>query len=224
MVERSRPGRVRLTKEMENKLLARLVKEGDFDKKKKHPAKWYREKVALDLKLSDAKNPTLRTYESVLGPLRNQLRTKDILDEPWSIGGYMQKELEPLFKLTSEDNLNILKVHKWQITTAEISKRLSIRQALWIVRLVAIVDYISKGVDREHLLWECSFQYAVWEKVCKVRGEELYTRDLDDALLDGFETFKKVYEKRVFANWHDYEGFYNSHYLNGYSKKDGEQK
>lgn len=140
------------------------------------------------------------------------------LDAPWSMGSYAQNDFELRYKLTSQDNLAILRVRKMQLDREDISKSMSIRQALWIARLRAIVDYFNLDKTpekKDYWLWMYSFQYAIQEKVAKLKKGEFNSRPLDDALAEGHERFKETYTKSVYANWKDYERFYISHGLNG---------
>lgn len=139
------------------------------------------------------------------------------LDNPWSMGSYAQNGLELQCKLDSEDNLNILKVRKMQLEKNGLSKRLSVRQAIWISRLAATIYAISdnKKDDIPFRLWYVSFQYAIREKVCKLKRQVFYSRDLDDVLIQGYDVFKDFCKQDVYDNWKDYDSFYMSHFLGG---------
>lgn len=228
-----RQGRIPVSETIQREVIRLIVREKDTEKKKRHPTKWYRAEVAKEYKLKEEDNPSLRSYEELVKKYKKRLRETSPMDKQWSLGNYMRLELEKDFKLTPEDNLEILKVRNMQLKRANsISINLSVRQALWIARLSAIIKHIPmpqneeyKGKDKAYLLWESSFMYAVCEKVCIVRGDDFHTREIDDALLEGYEKFKETYEKRAFTNWKDFEPYYLSHFLNGYPKhkKDGER-
>lgn len=151
-------------------------------------------------------------------------------DEPWSLGTYA-RESETKRTTSSKDNLAILRVRKMQIRRQEtLSQTMSVRQALWIARLRAVVDdlHSGKGEDEKAWwLWMYSFQYAIRDKVSRLKNEAFSSRELDDALAQGHEKFKEAYEKDVQENYKEYERFYASHFLDGNSEyrpvKDGEK-
>lgn len=138
------------------------------------------------------------------------------LDEPWTMGTFFQNGFEKEYsKLTTQDNLAILKVRKMQNSRIDISKKMSIRQALWIARLWAIVDEMHTDTkERAFWLWMYSFQYAIREKVSKLKKVDFNSRKLDDALAEGHEKFKEIYEKDSLSNWRNYERFYRTHIFN----------
>ncbi len=205
-----RLSRVKVTKDIKDKLLELLMKEGDVERKKKHPASWYQAEVAKELKLADENNPSLRSYEKEIQPLRKALQTKDPLDEPWSIGACVEQKIY----LSTEDIFHILQVRQKQLKDENLATQLSIRQALWMARLYAVAQHTSETEDQAlERLWTYSFQYAIWEKVCNLKRDDFHTREIDDVLLEGFEKFKEFCENRVFSNLDDYKNFYLSHNL-----------
>ena len=52
-----RPSRVRVSSDIENELFRLVEQEQDTNKKKKHPAWWYRDEVAKLLRLKESNNP-----------------------------------------------------------------------------------------------------------------------------------------------------------------------
>lgn len=185
------------------------------------------------------------TYPKEIPPAENTLirmisenRNKgtDPLDAPWSIASYDHTDLEGTeyqhYQLAAEDYQAIMRVRSMQLRRDDISKSMSIRQALFIARLRAMVAGIdfSKTQEEEKdpafWLYVYSFQYAIREKVGMLSGEGFNSRELDDALAEGHEKFKEIYRKSMYARWQDFKGLYDSHFLNGTenkNSKDGEQ-
>ena len=87
MIERNyRAGRAKVTEKIYNALFKLINTEKDYGKKKKHTAQWYIDRVVEILQISDAENPSLRSYEEKIKEIRNGLRKKNPLDAPWTIG------------------------------------------------------------------------------------------------------------------------------------------
>lgn len=155
----------------------------------------------------------------------NRNKEGDPEDHPWSMLGYAKSGIdESRYQLTAKDNEAILRVRKMQLHKGDnFSKSMSVRQALWIARLYAIVDKIHADKtedDKAYWLWMYSFQYAIREKAAILSKKKLFSsRELDDAMSEGHEKFKETYEKDFFANRKDLEGFYLSHFLNGDENK-----
>lgn len=195
----------------------------------------------LFLILSEANGSKKNTADSLYKDIRKMLREKNkpipgkhalakevtrvkkiiaekpplVLDKPWSIGACKEEKLQ----LSTEDILHILRVRKMQLKDRNLP-RLSIRQALWMARLYAVVLFTSVSEEQAiERLWMYSFQYAIWDKVCELKGEYLHTRELDDVLLEGFEKFMEICKSRVFSNADEYKKYYISHSLSLESSK-----
>jgi len=130
-----REGRVRVTDKIRSTLANLVIRENDFAKKKKQPAKWYREQVAKELELKDKDNPSLRSYEEALKPIRRLLQAKNPWDKPWSIGSSIECGI-------SADMIPVL--IKMQQIGQKIRREITIRQARWFARLYPSVEKVTK--------------------------------------------------------------------------------
>ena len=141
----SRPNRARVTVEIQNQLLILLKREKDFNKKKRHPANWYRDEVGKNLGLPEKDNPLRRSYEDYIKRLKSRLHVPDPLGEPWTIGlceknGISDSAIPTLIEFQNICNdlnkdLKFPEVWKWE---------LSVRKAKWMAKLFPAVDAVAK--------------------------------------------------------------------------------
>lgn len=79
--------RIPLNDTMRKNIFQLIEEEGDTTiKKKKHPAKWYRAKVAEIMKLSEKTNSSVRSYEDFIKYVKKYLQKRNPLDNSWSFG------------------------------------------------------------------------------------------------------------------------------------------
>lgn len=162
---------------------------------------------------------SLRTYQILKKetlPLLEEIK-KTLHDEQWSMGNYALNGFESQYKLSAQDIEAILRVRNMLLKNSKLKNSMSVRQARWIARLWSRVDKIDfskeEQRDKAYWLWRYSFEYAIREKVARLNKRSFDTRELDDALAQGHEEFKRAYETDVRAHWKDYESFYVSHIL-----------
>lgn len=80
-----RPGRVRVTTAIRDQVYELVKQEDDVHRKHKHPAKWYRNEADTILDLDEDSNPSLRSYEDLLGEAREYYKKPLELDRPWDV-------------------------------------------------------------------------------------------------------------------------------------------
>lgn len=176
-----RVGRVKVSDKIKGAIVDLMIKEKDIERKKKHPATWYRDEIANALKLADKDNPSLRSYESIIQSIRKSLQSKSPLEEPWSLGMLSKykddfpPEIVPV----------LIKVQKLQMQNNwEGPRVLTIRQAQWIARLCHLIREISmrRHLDEEDLfmIWVISDLYAKREEMDEIIGRKY----LDSSNLD----------------------------------------
>jgi hypothetical protein len=79
--------RVKASTEIKEKLSELIRREKDIFTRKKHPARWYREKVAELLGLKEEENCSIRTYEDLMSKIKDNIRSEDDdINKPWTIG------------------------------------------------------------------------------------------------------------------------------------------
>jgi len=179
-----RKDRVRLTDKIKRKAVSLIIREKDIEKKKKHTANWYRDKIAKTLKLTEEKNPSLRSYESMIQCIRKSLQSKNPIEGPWNLGILSSKYKEDF---SPEILPVIIKVQKLMMQSDWAGpKILTIRYAQWIARLYHSISEISAS---RHLseraanlfLWMIISEYAnneEWEEI--IGNKDLDTSSLDE--------------------------------------------
>lgn len=161
---------------------------------------------------------TVRTYQTLkknFSVILEEIRVT-LHDEQWSLGSYALNGFESQYKFSAEDIEAILRVRAMLLRSSDLKNSMSVRQARWIARLWSRVDQMglektAKGKD--YWIWRYSFEYAIREKVARLNKQPFDTRELDDALAQGHEEFKRTYEADTRAHWKDFERFYVSHFL-----------
>jgi len=176
-----REGRVKVSDKIKDAIVELIFKEKDIERKKKHSAIWYRDEIANALKLTDKDNPSLRSYESIIQPIRKSLQSKNPLEEPWSLG--MLSKYKDDFP--PEIIPVLIKVQKLQMQNDwEGPRVLTIRQAQWIARLYHLIREISmrRHLDEEDLfmVWVITNVYAKREEMDEIIGKKY----LDSSGLD----------------------------------------
>ncbi len=167
-----RVGRVRVSADIEKQLFALIVDEKDYQKKKKHPAKWYRNEVARVLKLEDKDNPSLRSYEERIRQIRQKL-SKTPLDTPWCIGQCLK------YGISGDVIPSLIRVKE------KIRDKLTIRRAKWIGLLYPAITQMTTAEHPIDSLWfiqRLSFigrEYAIREQFCETMGKDVDTSDFD---------------------------------------------
>jgi len=189
MIVQSREKRAKVTEQIKDTLITLVEKEKDFEKKKKHPAIWYREAIAQVLNLSEHDNPSLRSYEEALKPVRAKFREKNPLDEHWTIGASAKYNISPDILPILLSIAQVLNQSPPSWVPAEVKPQLpfSIRQALWISRLYPL---LSKAAERTKpgnskaqyaIMFIIASQYAWKERTAEVMGKTILdTTDLDE--------------------------------------------
>jgi len=169
-----REGRVRVSKPIEESLIELIKQEDDIAKKKKHPAKWYRDEVAKFLKLSERDNPSLRSYEDKISYFRERLRIKNPLDAPWSIAASLKYGISP------EATADLINVWKYCLA---IGHTFTIREAKWVA-LIRTAIQTSRNVYqyRGALLFGYANEYAIRERISEILSSPMDTRDIDGNL------------------------------------------
>jgi len=170
-----REGRVKVSEKIEEAIIKLVEQEKDFDKKKKHPAKWYQAEVTKKLKLTEAQNPSLRSYESRLADIRKALQSKPPIDKPWSIGSCVE------YGIPADIIPHLVEEQK------VCPREQTVRQAIWFARLYPIIDKLidSAHPDASPLLrlgyhTFIADQYAECERLSKILGKDHPdTSDLD---------------------------------------------
>lgn len=182
-----REGRVKVSKEIRSAIVELVIAEKDFEKKKKHSAIWYQAEVAKKLKLTDKNNPSLRSYESILQPIRKALQVDNPLDTPWSIGASIKYGIPADIIPTLIEDTKLPRLNDRQILT--------IRQACWIGKLSPIVIPLAKEEypDNPKKQLGCLIvkakQYAHREQIAEIIGKEYPdTSDLDANIGDLSDT------------------------------------
>ena len=174
-----REKRAKVTQLIIDTLTALVDEEKDFTKPKKHPAAWYRENVAKLLKLNEASNPSLRSYEEALKPIRKAYEVKNILDTPWSIGTSIAygipADIIPLLIEYRRDISSIkdIKGKKRDLSTT----RLTIRKARWMARLYPVAkslledEYPDSLIKQRILLSSLADEYCRRERLAEIAGK-----------------------------------------------------
>jgi len=167
-----RVGRVRVSINIEKKLFALIVEEKDYQKKKRHPANWYRNKVAEELQLADKENPSLRSYEEKIRHIRQKL-SETPLDIPWCIGKCLKHGIP------GDVIPSLIRIKE------AIGDKLTVRRARWIGLLYPAITRLATGehpVDSRWFEQRLSFigrEYAIREQFCEAMGGDIDTSDFD---------------------------------------------
>ena len=192
-----REGRVKVTETIKGAIVALIMSEKDIERKKKHPAHWYRSEIAEALNLTDRDNPSLRSYESVIQLIRKSLLSKKPVDSPWSIGSCenynIPAEIVPIlimeqqtFVDDEEENAAFAQLARW--TRDPVLPVLTIRKAQWFAILYPLVnalienkyDYLDIG-ERQACLSMLVDQYSKRAQVADVMDNPTpNTSDLDE--------------------------------------------
>ena len=128
--------RARVTDQITNTLLDLVEREKDFEKKKKHPAIWYRKEVATALHLHETENPSLRSYEEALKPIRAKYREKNPLDRPWDIGSCIRYDIP--------NELVPVLVYFQSHLEEQGEYPFTVRTARWLAKLYKAISLIIK--------------------------------------------------------------------------------
>lgn len=192
-----RKDRVKVSDGIKNAIVGLIMSEKDVRRKKKHPAHWYRNEVAEALNLTDRDNPSLRSYESVIQPIRKSLLSKRLVDSPWSIGSCenynIPAEIVPIlimeqqtFVDNKEENAAFAQLARW--ARDPVLPVLTIRKAQWFAILYPLVnvlienkyDYLDMG-ERQACLSMLVDQYSKRAQVADVMDNPIpNTSDLDE--------------------------------------------
>jgi len=158
-----RESRVKISDKIRGKVVELVTEEKDYERKKKYPAKWYRKKVARELKLADKDNPSLRSYESILRPIRKALQADNPQEKPWSMATLDKYPISP-------DAVPAV-LNVWKFRT-ENGDTFTVREAKWTARLSAFERDMEK-------LFSLVSSYARTELMF-----ELVDRPFDSTVLD----------------------------------------
>jgi hypothetical protein len=168
-----RDARVKWEEKTEKALYDLVYKEQDYQRKKKHPAKWYRDQVAQILSLLDEKNPAIRSYEDKLKGIKEQLRKKNPLDKPWNVGTCMDNGI-------SGEVIPILIRLKMKM-----GNMLTIRRARWLnilypaLKPMVEAQFPNNIAEQDKRYAIIPREYAAREKFYKAVGRDMDTTDLD---------------------------------------------
>ena len=183
-----REGRSRVTEDIRREVSRLVDNEKDWERKKKHPGRWYRSETAKTLKLAERDNPSLRSYEELLREIRKKSKVENPLDGSWNT------------VLLNTDPLNpelIPWVMRAQYNRKEfLAKPLTIREVKWFARFIGFKDVIKPPPEMDNVLDLKAYfiinvlatwaqLYAAREKIDSVAGiQELDYSDLDIAMVD----------------------------------------
>jgi len=171
---------------MERALLQLVERESDFQAKKKHPARWYRDNVGDALELKDNQNASIRSYEVKLSDIRTRLRTNSPLDAPWNIGlclGYYETNDKAISYFIDSKEIPLLIRIKAKLE--ELGEVMTIRWARWLSFLApalapAVQYWFPKDVDEQDKRYAIiSREYAARERFYQAVGRTVNTSDLD---------------------------------------------
>jgi hypothetical protein len=188
--------RIKFTVAIEKEVYRLIKLESDTSKKKKHPAKWYRDTVSNNLKLDESSNPSLRSYEELLRKYKKRIAEVDPLDIPWSIGScliykeYFPPESIPiLIECNQFLETSGLKESKNYISPLPLF--ISVRLAIWISRLEPTFKrYYPESKNLDHMdflnrLIVTSFFYAETGEYHLANNKDFDSSLLDFALISG---------------------------------------
>jgi len=179
-----RPGRVRVSADIEHAIFRLVEQEKDVNKKKKHPAWWYRDEVAKLLNLQEKNNPSIRSYEEMIRKIRIKLRSRDTLDNPWCIGDCMK------YGISGSVIPLLIRIKK------TIGDMLTSRRAKWISLLYPAIEelvteqYPDDPHQQEIRYAFISREYAIRERLCLALGRDFDTTDFDTL----FFTYRDISE------------------------------
>lgn len=138
-----RESRIKVSYEIKRKLQVLVEKEKDFERVKIHPAKWYRDEVSKLLNLEESQNPSLRSYEEALKPIRIYLKKNNMLDNGWTTHACLQNNIPADFIPTL-------------IQMKQIGLQITTRQAKWGAYLQTSIKILLKNQTQSFtstLLW-----------------------------------------------------------------------
>jgi hypothetical protein len=119
------------------------------------------------------------------------------LDNPWHLGTLIDKPLPP------EAIPELLALQEWNKKEhSEImyfrNEAITIRQALWVARILGILTLLRSDKHRKtdlyRWLWEWSYTYAQYERVCTLSKEIFNTSILDNAIWQGYYPVSGYFE------------------------------
>jgi len=188
-----RENRVRVTEQIKDTLIKLVEQEKDFEKKKKNPAKWYREEVARVLKLTENNNPSLRSYEEILKFIRKKFQEKNPLDNPWSLGDCLKYDILVDVVIPIQQQL------------LPYGRFLTIRRARWYSKLHAVLSpllekaYPQQPSQNQLRLYQIASYYTRMEQIAEISGKAyLDTRALDNTFFYNqdfsFKTSRRMWE------------------------------
>jgi hypothetical protein len=167
MREKSREKRARFTPEIQTELLSLVIKEQDYQRKKKHPARWYREQVANNLVLRDDINPTIRSYEQYLNDIRETLMKRDPMDQPWSIGSsrnWKDYGIDPRIVPV------LIKIQEGQLNTGKLEDAEQLEKSIRRFARSTGRVYVGNGITNRDARW-LSWIYPLIQRMGKDKGE-----------------------------------------------------
>ena len=189
MSQRSyREGRAKVTDEIKRTVSQLVEQEKDWENKKKHPSRWYRNKAAKILRLDENNNPSLRSYEELCRATRKNARVQNPVDKLWNSA---LLDNEPL-----DSNIIPWVINSQYNLKKYLSRPLTIREVKWFSRLFGFRKYIKplpeiennvnlKSFFISNVLVTWSQVYADRERinlVAGVQGQDY--SDLDIAIVD----------------------------------------
>ncbi len=184
-----RVSRVKVTDKIKDAIYDLIIEGKDIEKKKKHSAKWYRGEVAKELTIADKDNPSLRSYEAALQPMRKALQVKNLQDGPWCLASLSKYPLPveaiPIIlevqhnvqSHRSPEAFDVLAPQRKLKVGQPVTGPFTIREAQWVARLSFIADWSI--VSLEH--W--AHAYAIGEHVSEVMGRDFDSSNMDSAIL-----------------------------------------
>jgi hypothetical protein len=195
----SREARVKVSDKIYGALYGLIKSEKDYEsKKKKHAAKWYRDKVANILELKDRDNPSLRSFEEYIKAIKRTLIPLTPLDRPWCIGvcskysSYFPPESIPVL-------LELKKI----LYDPQVDPKygLLIRDAIWFIRLKPLIEKIYPPDKVMQYASEAAECYAQAEELSQSRGESYFdTSEYDNKLSSGnFDSFYREHLDKYFG-------------------------
>jgi len=183
-----REGRTKVTDEIKRTVSRLVDHEKDWENKKKHPSRWYRNETAKLMGLDETDNPSLRSYEELCRAIRKKVRVQNSVDKPWNTA---------LLDNEALDSDIIPWVIKAQYNRKKyLSKPLTIREVKWFSKLFGFRKYIKplsevegdkylKFLFLSNVLATWSQVYADRERIDLFAGiQDQDYSDLDIAIID----------------------------------------
>lgn len=195
-----REGRVKVTETIKGAIVELIMSEKDIEKKKKHPAHWYRSEIAEALNLTERDNPSLRSYESVIQPIRKALRSKRPVDSPWSIGSCenfnIPADIIPILIMEQQTFVNDEKEEKAAFVEMARMARdpvlpiLTIRKAQWFAKLYPIVSAL---IDNKYDYWDFDEQQACLSMLVDQYSKRAQVADVMDNPIPNTSDLDEIY-------------------------------